>query len=147
MYNYVLFWISYLLFELQLIWFFKRFFRDTPSRACKTRCESLETNIPPYVLNKYRIEVKIIFVLAAYLVLLCEFFWEFSIFRFCRPLVDIYWHPLLRFFCFMTILREIWILPIYPPIWCHNGVTLRQYVNQIMLRTLLKIMVTFIYSV
>ena len=27
----------------------------------------------------------------------------------------------------------IWILPIYPPIWCHNGVTLRQYVNQIML--------------
>ena len=96
MYNYVLFWISYLLFELQLIWFFKRFFRDTPSRACKTRCESLETNIPPYVLNKYRIEVKIIFVLAAYLVLLCEFFWEFSTFRFCRRLVDISGHPLLK---------------------------------------------------
>ena len=35
------------------------------------------------------------FMLTAYRVLLCEFFWEFSIFRFCRPLVDIYWHPLL----------------------------------------------------
>ena len=50
---------------------------------------------PPYVKNNYRIEVKITFMLIAYLVLLCEFFWEFSIFRFCRPLVDIYWHPLL----------------------------------------------------
>ena len=37
-------------------------------------------------------------MLTAYLVLLCEFFWEFSIFGFCRPLVDIYWHPLLRGF-------------------------------------------------
>ena len=34
-------------------------------------------------------------MLTAYLVLLCEFFWEFSIYHFCRPLVDIYWHPLL----------------------------------------------------
>ena len=50
---------------------------------------------PPYVENNYRIEVKITFMLVAYLVLLCEFFWEFSIFHFCRPLVDIYWHPLL----------------------------------------------------
>ena len=33
-------------------------------------------------------------MLIAYLVLLCEFFWEFSIFHFCRPPVDIYWHPL-----------------------------------------------------
>ena len=33
-------------------------------------------------------------MLTAYLVLLCEFFWEFSIFHFCRPLV-IYWHLLL----------------------------------------------------
>ena len=40
-------------------------------------------------------------MLIAYLVLLCDFFWEFSIFHFCRPLVDIYWHPLLR------ILQEI----------------------------------------
>ena len=32
--------------------------------------------------------------------LLCEFFWEFSIFGFCRPLVDIYWHPLLNPFNF-----------------------------------------------
>ena len=53
---------------------------------------------PPYVENSYRIEVKIRFMLIAYLVLLCEFFWEFSIFHFCRPLVDIYWHPLLSFF-------------------------------------------------
>ena len=51
---------------------------------------------PPYVENNYRIEVKITFMLIAYLVLLCEFFWEFSIFQFCRPLVDIYWHPLLK---------------------------------------------------
>ena len=50
---------------------------------------------PPYVENNYRIEVKITFMLIAYLVLLCEFFWEISIFQFCRPLVDIYWHPLL----------------------------------------------------
>ena len=50
---------------------------------------------PPYVESNYRIEVKIIFMLIAYLVLLCKFFWEFSIFHFCRPLVDIYWHPLL----------------------------------------------------
>ena len=34
-------------------------------------------------------------MLTAYLMLLCEFFWEFSIFHFCRPLVDIYWHPVL----------------------------------------------------
>ena len=35
-------------------------------------------------------------MLIAYLVLLCEFFWEFSSFHFCRPLVDIYWHPFLN---------------------------------------------------
>ena len=52
---------------------------------------------PPYVENNYRIEVKITFMLIAYLVLLCEFFWGFSIFHICRPLVDIYWHPLLSF--------------------------------------------------
>ena len=51
---------------------------------------------PPYVENNYRIEVKITFMLIAYLVLLCELFWEFSIFHFSRPLVDIYWHPLLK---------------------------------------------------
>ena len=51
---------------------------------------------PPYVENNYRIEVKITFMLIAYLVLLCEFFWEFSIFHFCRPLVDIYWHLLFK---------------------------------------------------
>ena len=50
---------------------------------------------PPYVENNYRIEVEITFMLIAYLVLLCELFWEFSIFHFCRPLVHIYWHPLL----------------------------------------------------
>ena len=96
MWNYVLSWISYLLFALEWIWILKRFFCDTWSRAWKTRSESRETNNPPYVENNYRIEVKITFMLIAYLVLLCEFFWEFSIFHFCRPLVDIYWHPLLR---------------------------------------------------
>ena len=35
-------------------------------------------------------------MLIAYLVLLCEFFWEFSISHCCRPQVDIYWHPLLN---------------------------------------------------
>ena len=94
--NYVLFWISYLLSALQWIWILKRFFCDTWSRAWKTRSESRETNNPPYVENNYRIEVKITFMLIAYLVLLCEFFWEFSIFHFCRPLVDIYWHPHLK---------------------------------------------------
>ena len=33
-----------------------------------------KTITPPYVENNYRIEVKIIFMLIAYLVLLCEFF-------------------------------------------------------------------------
>ena len=51
---------------------------------------------PPYFENNYRIEVKITFMLKAYLVLLCEFFWEFSFFHLCRPQVDIYWHPLLN---------------------------------------------------
>ena len=95
MYNYVLFWISYLLFRLRLISFLKRLFRDTPSRACKTRSGGAKPITPPYVENNYRIEVKITFILTAYLVLLCEFLGEFSIFHFCRPLVDIYWHPLL----------------------------------------------------
>ena len=35
---------------------------------------------------------KIAFMLTACLVLLSKFFWEFSIFHFCRPLVDICWH-------------------------------------------------------
>ena len=64
---------------------FKRFFCDTWSRACKTRSQSRETNNTPDVENNYRIEVKITFMLIAYLVLLCEFFGEFSIFQFCRP--------------------------------------------------------------
>ena len=46
-------------------------------------------------------------MLIAYLVLLCEFFGEFSIFLLCRPLVDIYWHPLLK--C-----HEIYFLPLAP---------------------------------
>jgi len=96
-FNYVLFWIIYLLSALQWIWILKRFFCDTWSRVWKTRSESREINNPPYVENNYRIEVKITFLLIADLVLLCEFFWEFSIFHFCRPLVDIYWHPLLMF--------------------------------------------------
>ena len=45
---------------------------------------------PPYVENNYRMEIKITFMLIAYLMLLCEFFCEFSIFHFRRPLVDIY---------------------------------------------------------
>ena len=53
---------------------FKTIFCDTWSRAWKTRSESRETNNPPYVENNYRIEVKITFMLTAYLVLLCEFF-------------------------------------------------------------------------
>ena len=93
--SYVLFWIIYLLSALQWIWILKRFFCDTWSRAWKTPSESHEINNPPYVESNYWIEVKFTFLLIAYLVLLCEFFWEFSIFHFCRPLVDIYWHPLL----------------------------------------------------
>ena len=58
---------------------------------------------PPYVENNYRIEVKIIFMLITYLVLLCEFFWEFAIFHFCRPPVDIYWHPLLNLYKFFIL--------------------------------------------
>ena len=95
MYNHVFFWVRYLLFALQLIWFLNDFFCYSWSQACKTRSQSRETNNPPYIENNYRIEVKITFMLTAYLVLLCEFFWEFSIFHLCRPQVDIYWHPLL----------------------------------------------------
>jgi len=50
----------------------------------------------PYVENNYRLEVKITFMLTPYLVLLSEFFGEFSIFDFCRHLVDIYRHLLLN---------------------------------------------------
>ena len=73
---------------------------------------------PPYVENNYPIEVKITFMSITYLVLLCEFFWEFSIFHFCRPLVDIYWHPLLStellllLFCFVPMIKG-WNCPIH----------------------------------
>ena len=46
-------------------------------------------------------------MLIAYLVLLCEFFWEFSIFHFYRPLVDIYWHPRLNKFKVKKPLRRL----------------------------------------
>ena len=82
--------------SITMVWILKIFFCDTWSRGWKTRSQKRETNNPPYVENNYRIKVKITFMLIAYLVLLCEFFWEFSIFHFCRPLVDIYCYPLLR---------------------------------------------------
>ena len=75
MHSYVLFWISYLLFA-------NDFFVThglgpvTPGRRAAKRITS------PYVENNYRIEVKIKFMLIAYVVLLCEFLWEFSIFHF-----------------------------------------------------------------
>ena len=93
--NYVLFWISYLLSALQWIWILKRFFVTHGLGPGKPGPRAAKPIIPPYVENNYRIEVKITFMLIAYLVLLCEFIWEFSIFHSCRPLVDIYWHPLL----------------------------------------------------
>ena len=93
--NYVLFWISYLLSALQWIWILKRFFVTHGLGPGKPGARAAKPITPPNVENNYRIEVKITFMLIAYLVLLCEFFWEFSIFQFCRPLVDIYWHPLL----------------------------------------------------
>ena len=61
------------------------------------------------------------FMLTAYLVLLCEFFWEFSIFRFCRPLVDIYWHPLLIHQLHTTRWQRYAIFSgncSYPPTFC-----------------------------
>ena len=65
----ILFWISYLLFALQLIWFLKRFFRYTPSRACKTRSESRETNNPhtpppppQYIYYNHRIKKNITYI-------------------------------------------------------------------------------------
>ena len=77
--------------------------------------------------NNYRIEVKITFMLIAYLVLLCEFFWEFSIFQFCRPLVDIYWHPLLRKQKFRkSTLDKVKTLLITYDIWKSQMTNLRQ---------------------
>ena len=121
MYNYVLFWISYLLFALRLIWFLKRLFRDqdTPSRACKTRSGGAKPIIPTYVENNYRIEVKITFILTAYLVLYCEFFWEFSIFHFFRPLVAIYRHPPLSVIQILT-LNELKTLKAANRLWKWN---------------------------
>ena len=114
MYNYVLFWISYLLSALQRFWILKRFFCDTWSRTCKTRSESRETNnnhpSPPYVGNNYRMEVKITVMLIAYLVLLCEFFWEFSFFHFCRPQVDIYQLLRCSLLCGRQIACSVWEL-------------------------------------
>ena len=58
-------------------------------RPVKPGPKAADLITPPYVENNYRIEVKLTFVFIAYLVLLCEFFGEFSIFHFCRPQVDI----------------------------------------------------------
>ena len=58
-------------------------------RPVKPGRKAADLITPPYVENNYRIEVKLTFVFIAYLVLLCEFFGEFSIFHFCRPQVDI----------------------------------------------------------
>ena len=71
---------------------------------------------PPYVENNYRIEAKITFMLIAYLVLLCEFFLGFSIFHFFRPLVDIYWHPLLSKFLRRTVIhgKQFFISYLFP---------------------------------
>ena len=40
--------------------------------------------------NNHRIEIKNIFRITVRLELLGEFFWDFSIFHFCTPPVDIY---------------------------------------------------------
>ena len=88
--NYVLFWISYLLSALQWILILKRFFVTHGLGPGKPGPRAAKPITPAYLENNYRIEVKSTFMLIAYLVLLCEFFWEFSIFQFCRPLVDIY---------------------------------------------------------
>ena len=90
--------LSYLLFTLQWIWILKRFFATHGLGPGKPGPRAAKPITPRYVENNCRIEVKITFMLIAYQVLLCEFFWEFSIFHFCRPLVDIYWHPLLKTF-------------------------------------------------
>ena len=91
---------------LQWILILKRFFVTHGLGPGKPGPRAAKPITPPYVENNYRIEVKITFMLIAYLVLLCEFFWEFSIFQFCRPLVDIYWHPLLR--CFNTVFQRLY---------------------------------------
>ena len=58
---------------------------------------------PLYVENNYRIEVKITFTLIAYLVLLCEFFCEFSIFHFCRPYLQ---ELFLWSLCVVTLVKK-----------------------------------------
>ena len=77
------------------MWFLNDFFVTHGLKPVKPGPRAAKPINPPYVENNYRIEVKITFMLIAYLALLCEFFWEFSIFHICRPLVDIYWHQLL----------------------------------------------------
>ena len=72
-----------------------RFWILVKKRYIRFRVKNLDLDFSKETHSNYRIEVKITFMLIAYLVLLCEFFWEFSFFHFCRPQVDIYWHPLL----------------------------------------------------
>ena len=102
---------------------------------------------PPYVENSYRIEVKITFMLIAYLVLPWSFFWELLIFHFCRPQVDIYWHPLLGVLLGVAksivglLLFLVWvlfsgfsILCIYVR-WLHLSATPRNYSETQLIRS------------
>ena len=147
MYNYVLFWICYFLSVLQWFCILKGFFCGTWSRACKTWSESRETNNFSVQKNSYGIEVKITFMLIAYLVLPCAFFWELLIFHVCRPQVNIYGHPLLRVLLGVAksivglLLFLVWvlfsgfsILCIYVR-WLHLSATPRNYSETQLIRS------------
>ena len=100
MYNYVLFWIRYLLSVLQWLWIYN--FLVGPHGLGPVMAGPRAAK--PIMHAHCSVYVKITFTLIAYLALLCEFFWEFSFYLFYRPQVVIYSTSALNvfvLFCFV----------------------------------------------
>ena len=88
--------ISYLLFGVMFLRFWKRHVGDGRCQTPKTGPEPTKPRLFLYVSNNYRIEVKHIFLAIVYLGLSCEFFSEFWYFPYCRPPAENKWQCLLR---------------------------------------------------
>ena len=95
MYNILLYQNHHYLSSLSCFNFENDFFRSSLFRRGKRGQEAPKPILFSQVNNNHRIEIKNIFPITVRLGLLGEFFWDFSIFHFCTPPVDIYRHPLL----------------------------------------------------
>ena len=59
-------------------------------RRLKPGLRAAKPSLSPYVQNIYRIEEKNIFLVIVHQGLSCDFFSDFSFFRYCTPPVEIY---------------------------------------------------------